>query len=250
MTNPFAAHGITHLSASTLNTFAASPAMFVIEKILKRRQPVGASAHRGTATEAGVAAFLLQEKSVSDAQEIALKEFDRLTALSGDPRRATERDGIPGLVANGIGALRDYGRPTAAQGKIEHWFEGVAVPLIGYYDFKWDDHGILVDLKSQLKLASEINVAHARQIALYKTAFSDNFDARIAYVTPKKHAVYALENSRAHLESLRRIAMACQAFCAVSSNPYDLVAITAPDVTSFYYSDPVARATAYEVYGI
>ena len=240
MNNPFAAFGITHLSASTLNTFAASPAMFVIEKVLKRRQPVGASAHRGTATEAGVAAFLMGNATVAEAQEIALKEFDRLTALSGDPRRATER-ARPELDSHFV-------KQTAALGKIEHWFEGVAVPLIGYYDFKWDDHGILVDLKSQLKLASEINVAHARQVALYVA--DTNYSARIAYVTPKKHAVYQLENARAHLESLRRIAMACQAFCAVSSNPDDLVAITAPDVSSYFFSDPVARATAYEVYGV
>ena len=42
-------------SPSSLNQFAASPAMFVLERILGLRQPVGVPAHRGVAIEDGVA---------------------------------------------------------------------------------------------------------------------------------------------------------------------------------------------------
>ena len=35
-------------SPSSLNLFAASPAMFVMERVLGIRQPVGVPAHRGT----------------------------------------------------------------------------------------------------------------------------------------------------------------------------------------------------------
>jgi hypothetical protein len=36
MTNAFQRHNIDHLSASTINTFARQPALFVLEKLLKR----------------------------------------------------------------------------------------------------------------------------------------------------------------------------------------------------------------------
>ena len=54
MTDPFARHGIDHLSASSCNLFACQPAMWIAERLLRRAAPVGASAHRGTAIEAGV----------------------------------------------------------------------------------------------------------------------------------------------------------------------------------------------------
>ena len=40
-------------------TFAAEPALWVMERLLKMTGPVGAAAHRGTAAEAGIVAGLL-----------------------------------------------------------------------------------------------------------------------------------------------------------------------------------------------
>ena len=51
--NPFDRHGIDHLSVCQLNLWAAAPAIWVMERLLGRRAPVGAAAHRGTAVEAG-----------------------------------------------------------------------------------------------------------------------------------------------------------------------------------------------------
>jgi len=45
-----------HHSASSTRLFCASPAMWVAEKLLGHRQPVGAPAHRGIAVEGGVMA--------------------------------------------------------------------------------------------------------------------------------------------------------------------------------------------------
>ena len=43
-----------HHSASSTSLFCASPAMWVAEKLLGLKQPVGAPAHRGVAVEDGV----------------------------------------------------------------------------------------------------------------------------------------------------------------------------------------------------
>jgi hypothetical protein len=248
--NPFEAHGLEHLSPSTCNLFIASPAMFVLEKVLKRRQPVGAAAHRGTAVEDGIVQGLTKSLSVAEASDIAMQKFHQLTALSGDPRIEKEEKSLAGMVEMGLAELRDYGPPSSTQGKIEYSFEGVAVPMIGFYDMMWEDHGILIDLKTTHALPSKISTNHARQVALYVAAKSNNLDARISYVTPKKAATYRLENINEHIQALHKIALTIQRFLAVSSDPKELVGIVAPDVDSFYFADPMARQAAFDEWGL
>lgn len=249
--NPFETHGIPHLSPSTLNTFAASPAMFVLEKILKQRQPVGAAAHRGTATEAGVVKGLLDPAApLADCVAEAEQVFRQRMALTSDPRADKEADALPGLVEEGLKALRPYGVPTQTQGKVSWNIEGIEVPVIGYFDFFWEQHGIIVDLKSQLALSSSIKTSHARQVALYSAAISDNLDSRLAYVTPKKSAVYALENVREHVRALEQIARTMRRFLSLSTDPHELAGLVCPDLESFYFSPPQARAAAFATWGI
>ena len=123
------------------------------------------------------------------------------------------------------------------------------MPIIGYWDFQWADHGIVVDLKTTEALPSQIKTAHARQVALY-AAVSGNMDARLAYVTPKKRAVYGLENVREHINALKRIAMAVERFLALSDDPEFFVSITSPDLESFYWQTPQARQAAFEIWRI
>lgn len=249
--NPFTPHGITNLSASQINQFAASPALWVLERVLKRRSPVGCAAHRGTACEEGIVAGLQnQELTPEHCAEIALAKFRSLTVLSRDPNREKEQRAIPGIVAEGLKELRPYGIPTQTQGKIEHRFEGVSVPIIGYYDLQYDEHNILIDIKTQLRLAGEIKSGHARQVAIYKVGLGkDNLDARVTYVTDKKAATYQLENHHDHVKALERIALTMQRFVSLSTDPMELVALVAPDYDHFFWNDPTARRNGYEVWG-
>lgn len=253
MKDGFALHGIDHVSASQANLFAAAPALWVMEKLLGHKSAPGCAAHRGTAAERGIEAGLFEPtRPVEDCISIALDEYDRLAALSGDPNKQKERDAIPGIVRTALAELRQYGVPTRPenerQHKIEVRLEDVPVPVIGYLDFLWDGHGILLDLKTQLRLASEIKEPHARQVALYVKAHG-NYQARIAYATPSRIGVYALENAKEHLEALRRIFITMNRFLAVSKDPQELVGIVCPDYGSFYWNDPATRAKGFEIFG-
>ena len=248
--NPFAKYGIEHLSASQCNLFTSSPAMYVMERLLKLRSPVGAAAHRGTAVEAGIAHGLMNGAPLKECQEVAQKEFSRLTALSADPRLDKESAALAGMVDEGLKELLPYGKPTSAQGAIKYHVEGLAVPLIGFYDFAWEQHGILTDLKTTHALPSKISTNHARQVALYRASLGDNMDARITYVTPKKAATYHLENVREHVSALEKIALTIQRFLMISDDPHYLASIIVPDVDSFYFSDPKARQNAFDVWGL
>jgi hypothetical protein len=70
-------------SPSSLNLFAASSAMFVLEKVLGCRHSVGARAHRGAAVEDGATAGLLDpNKPLAECQQVALHKYDVPMALA------------------------------------------------------------------------------------------------------------------------------------------------------------------------
>lgn len=248
--NPFACYGIEHLSPSQCNLFVASPAMYVMERCLKLRSPVGAAAHRGTSVEAGVVHGLLNDAPIEECIEVGKKEFSRLTALSSDPRLEKESVAIGEMVRQGITELGPYGKPSSTQGAIKYYVEGLAVPIIGFYDMEWEKHGILTDLKTTHALPSKISTNHARQVALYCAARGDNLDARVTYVTPKKSATYRIENQREHVSALEKIALTIQRFLSISDDPRHLATLVVPDVDSFYFSDPKARQNAFELWGL
>jgi hypothetical protein len=222
--------------------------MFVLEKILGRRQPVGAPAHRGSAVEDGVTAGLLEpDKPIDDCAAVALRRYDTLMALSQDKRRYEYRDTIPAMVASALKELRPYGVPSECQGFIEWRPDGLRCPIVGYFDYHWAEHNITIDLKTTEKLPSSIKVPHARQTALYVT--SNNADARVTYITPKKHTTYQVENINEHRAALHQIALRCEAFLALSDDPKFFTEITAPDFESFYWSGPPARQIGFEIWG-
>jgi hypothetical protein len=170
-------------------------------------------------------------KPIEECVAVALKKYDAITGLSGDKRRDEYRGTISDMVKSALEELRPYGVPTHTQQFVSWKPEGLTYPIVGYLDYRWEHHGVLVDLKTTEKLPSSIKIPHARQVALYATMTGDNVDARLTYTTPKKRATYQLENTRDHLAALHQIALRCEAFLALSDDPEFFTKITAPDST-------------------
>lgn len=237
-----------HHSPSSLNLFSSCPSMWILEKVIGVRQPVGSPAHRGTAVESGVALGLLDPKASDEAcVSEALGKYDTISALSGDKRREDYRATISSMVMSALQELRPYGTPSHTQGFVEWKPEGLKMPIVGYFDFHWEQHNITVDLKTTEKLPSAVKVSHARQVSLYVT--SNNADPRVSYVTPKKRATYRVDNIDAHRHALHQIALRCEAFLALSDDPAFFTKIIAPDLESFYWNGP-ARQLAFEHWGV
>ena len=78
-------------------------------------------------------------------------------ALIPDDRRDGERALIPGYVEHGLGELRQYGIPSAYQDRVELRLDDVPVPVIGFIDWRFDNHGLIVDLKTSERLPSAIS---------------------------------------------------------------------------------------------
>jgi hypothetical protein len=258
MTNPFERHGIAHLSASSLNLWAAQPALWIMERLLHRKSPTGIPAARGRAVEHGVHVGLVDpKKPAAECAAEAEREFNRETALIGDPRRDEERAKIAGYVLGALAELRQYGIPDGYQERVEISLDGVPVPVIGFIDWRFSQHGLIVDLKTTERHPSEIGNAHGRQGAVYATAHG-NFGMRFAYAKPapgKKdpQQVKVLEMSgddvARHLGALRAIALSLGRFLAVSNDPRELAGLLVPDFDSFWFSDPSVRANGREIFG-
>jgi PD-(D/E)XK nuclease superfamily len=232
-------------SPSSLNRFASSPAMYVLERILGLKQPVSPQAHRGVAVEDGVALGLSNHDStIEDCVDVAYTKYDTLTAMSGDSRREKVREGIHNMILLTLDELRPYGKPSKTQGFIEWKPDGLKFPIVGYYDFFWEDKGIVIDLKTTDKMPSEITIPHAMQVAFY--AMSDNMDARLTYCTPKKCQTYQLENIREHREALLQMALRVERFLSLSDDPEFFKSITVPDLGHYLWNNPAARQLAWE----
>ena len=256
--NPFEQHGLDHLSPSSLNLWAAEPALWVMERLLDRRSPISATAARGRAVEHGIQIGLLDPNMpVGECVAAAEAAFDRDMTLNPDPRREAERANIAGYVGFGLAEMRQYGAPTGYQDKVEIALDGVPVPVLGYVDWRFDQHGLIVDLKTAERLPSAISDSHGRQGVVYARAH-DNYGMRFAYVKPsagKKDnravAVYQMsrEDVQAHLLALTQIAQRLGRFLALSRDPHELAGLLVPDYDRFYWNNAITRANGAAVFG-
>lgn len=248
----FETHGVSHLSASQLNCWINAPSLWILERLLKKRGGMGCAAHRGTAAEAGISAGLFDPSlSHEDCVSVAMPVYDRLTALSGDPKRETERGFIPGMVKQGL-ALREHGLPIRPnegdQHKIEVRLEGVSVPIIGYLDWLYADE--VLDLKTTMRVPSAMSETHLRQASLYKLAHMDK-RVRFFYASDKKSEKHTLtrEQFDASMRQLTLAAQRLERFLGLSTDARELAQIVPHSSESFYFSDATTKANAIEIYG-
>lgn len=185
--------------------------------------------------------------AIPDCVAHALSTFDQLTALLADPSVAKERDGIPGMVTTAIPELRQYGVPQT-QLRIERQIAGMPVPLVGYLDLHWPEHGLTLDIKTTHRIPSEVSTNHARQVGLY--VHGTNHQARVAYCSPKRIAVYELTDTARPVAEAVAIAQRMDRFLAISPDPRVLAALLVPDADHYFYANPIAAAHRREVYGL
>lgn len=242
-------HRLDHLSATSLNAAATQLPIWIMEKLMGRKAPVGCAAHRGSAVESGITVGLFYpDKPIEECQVIAVQKFDLLSALSSDPRKDQERQAVSPTVAQALRELRRYGEPSETNVRIEKPLCEGLPPLIGYIDYGWSNHKITLDLKTTLRLKSDVSPDHGRQVAGY--VMGTDRTGRICYATPSKVAVYEVDRVEERFSELVNIALRLDRFLAISSDPAELAALLIPDTSHFYYNEPQAAAARVEIYGM
>jgi len=219
MTHSFQRFGLEHLSPSSLNLWTASPGLWALRYVGKIKDTGSAAMWRGSAVETGMRA-LLHGLTTDDASMNAHLSFDMNAAGEVSDEIDAERN----LIQPMLDQCQNWQKPSeinATQLRIEHFFDPVPIPVIGYLDFAFE--GVDIDLKSTKALPSKPRAEHVRQVSLYRAARGRA--GGILYVTPKKHAYYEIddESMEIALEELRAAALSLNNFLARCESREDVL---------------------------
>lgn len=243
--NGFELHGIKHVSYSSGSLFMAQPGAWIIRYLYKHRDGGSPRMFGGLAAEHGVHAGLTDD--FADPVEEALKDFNRRTAMKfTHEAKEKERANIKAMVNLALDELRPLGplEDYQEEGYLE--LEGVPVPVKLFTDFTYP--GAVIDLKTTGRMPSKISAPHRRQGALYQQ-YKSNHQIQFLYVTPKKVALYPLEDYEQDLEEIRQCFIRMERFLSLSDDKEELANLVVPDFDSFYWNDPTTREEARRVFG-
>lgn len=236
--NGFERHNIDHLSASSINLWANAPDVWVMQYLHGLRTPMGAAPWRGICIEDAVVAALTGSDAETAIKD-ALAKFDG-RFIVGDEKTTKERDMIEPSVNLALEQLAEYGEPEFPEGgkqekiSITAKGEGWEVPVIGYLDLVFPQHGLVIDLKTTSRLPSSMSAEHRLQRAIYAKA-KGNMAVKFLYVTPKKTALLedgdvmeTLQLAKAQIGRMEKFLLAVD-----KDTARDIVPV---NPTSFYWS--------------
>lgn len=249
--NGFERHGVDHLSASSLNLWASAPDVWIMQYLYGLRTPMGAAPWRGICVEQAVVETLMGG-SEKDAIQKALEKFDA-RFIVGDEKTTKERDMIEPMVQIAVEQLMEFGKPEFPEGekgqeKISITAKGNdwEIPVIGYLDLVYPQHGVVIDLKTTSRLPSSMSAEHVLQRAIYQKA-KGNMAVRFLYVTPKKAVMLEDGDVNETLALAKAQINRLEAFLrAVDKDTARAIVPLNPN--SFYWSG--AEALRKEFYGI
>lgn len=201
--NGFQMHGMEHSSPSSINMFAAAPCAWLAKYLFGHKFKFSLAARAGVIAEDAVVNILANGWTQEKATEEALKAYHKACAFGASDADLKRGEAITGMIDNAISELKQYGQPefteqligTGKQKKIELTCngDGWKLPVIGFLDLDYPKHGLTIDLKTTMRLPSEMSDEHMRQGAIYK-ASKGNHAVRFLYVSGKSFKWHEIEN--------------------------------------------------------
>ena len=190
--NGFEMHGIKHSSISQINKWIGCPSAWVSHYLFNNKGGASPAMWRGIFTEQAVADTITGKMPIDNAIAKAVNDFDNKTMMEFDDGSSIkERSNIQPMTELAVEALEPYGVPdfpedgdqhrVSMKAKGENW----DIEFMGFIDFKFPEHGLIVDLKTTMRMPSIMSTEHQRQRAFYQKS-SGNTAVKFLYVTPKK----------------------------------------------------------------
>jgi hypothetical protein len=187
--NGFEKHGIDHLSASNINLWANAPDVWVMQYLYGKRTAMGPAPWRGICVEDAVVEILLGGKE-TEALDRAMEKFNSRFMIA-DEAIAREADRIAPMVQIAVAELQQYGKPEFPEDERQEKIsitakgDGWSIPVIGFLDLVYPDHGLVIDLKTTGRIPSAMSAEHQLQRAIYAKA-KGNMAVKFLYVSEKK----------------------------------------------------------------
>lgn len=234
MTDPFFKHGISHLSPSSINTYAAEPAYWSWKYLLGHTDTAGAAAWRGSAVEAGLDHWLFK-RDKGAAQKAALDRFEFEAMGDLDEKVDKQRILIFPMLDMAMDAIDREDPPTVRQFDIKYWVDGIEVPIVGRIDYEWPELGI--DLKTVQRMPRHVPEYHGRQIAVYQAARKKPY--QLLYVSEKTAIMRPLpqEEHDRYLKQITWYANKIRSVLATFDDKLELARMYPPKFDSFYWNE-------------
>ncbi len=252
----FELHGIDHSSPSSVNMWSEAPCAWVAKYLYGKKFNFSLAAKAGVLVEDAVVSVLARGMTAAAAIEQAVAEYNRASVFGCSDGEQKRGAAIPLMIELTLEELAQYGEPEfetdvvkgIAQKKIEVMCNGGEwkLPLIGYLDFHFPKHGVVVDLKTTMRLPSEMSRGHLRQGSVYKQAMG-NHAVRFLYVTGKGCKWHDIEDHAAVLSEIKAILIRQESFLRLGAK--DVLRSVVPVMSgSYYWSDDAD--TRKELYGV
>jgi hypothetical protein len=255
MQNGFELHNQSHTSASSINLWANAPHMWCAQYLFGKRSEFGAAAKCGVLVEDAITNVLARGFTAEYAISSALGEYNKFIALSATDSDKKRAEALPGMIELGLEALKPYGAPEfdvepitgkLKQKKVEIVCngDGWSLPVVGYLDYYFPAHGVVVDLKTTQRMPSEMSDSHKRQACIYQHAMG-NQGVKFLYVTGKKSQMFDCGDVKETLAEIKAILNRQEAFLRLGDK--ELLRSIVPVNTETFYND---ASITKELYGI
>lgn len=243
--NPFEAHGVDHLSPSSINQFISSPCHWLM-KVAGHKTQTNPAMWRGTAVDEGVCHTIFDDTSLEDKQStsrmIALQAFEREQKFSSfqDEDKATkEYDSLIDYVNVAVLCYNNVGKkPEAVQKKVELQFEELPIPIIGYIDVSYDDH--IRDIKTVGRAVNVVPSNISRQLSVYAHAEKKPAFADFVNVTKTKGSyvdTHEITDVEKHIGVVKKVAYAMMNMLSYSNDIRTVASLLYPDFEHWMWSD-------------
>lgn len=264
--NGFQMHGLSRISVSQINKFREAPDAWACQYLGGAKFSVGWAAIQGFAVEAGVEWGVFNGVDTPECVEKTIEQLKERSQLFSNRAEELEKR-IPivtQMVENALEQLMPLGPPEMpAKGERQH---SVGIPvrfapgdngtidLIGYLDFYYPQHNLVVDLKTTSKAPSKWSLAHGIQAAVYQRAVKSMTGTEptvkfLYCLTRKKDPYLWLEMQEAdyYLAQFKRTVTQLEKLLSLSNDSRDIIAALPHNPDSFYWSD--AQEVSQQFYG-
>ena len=253
-TNGFTQHEIKHISPSNVALFRNATDQWVLRYLMKEKFSVGWAAHQGSSVEAGVDYGVFNGVTADECVEIACDRLMDLTKFRHDFAEQWEKKSklVDRMVRTALEQLMPLGKPALpARGSKQHGVEinarfregeGGTVKCIGYLDFWYPEHNLVVDLKTTSKAPSGFSLDHGIQATIYKKAVGSNPDVKFLYCLTRIKDPYMwleLEDEQANkfLKIFKHNVIQMENFLSLSDDKEKLQKSVPYNPSTFYWSD-------------
>ena len=243
--NPFEAHGVEHLSPSSINQFISSPCHWLM-KVAGHKIQSNPAMWRGTAVDEGVCASIFDDDSLENKQDkarmIARQSFTReedfakhdVDRLKADK----EYEKLNNYVDVAVLCYDNIGKkPLETQKKVEVEFEELPIPIIGFIDVLYDDH--LRDIKTMGRFTDKVPSNISRQLSVYAYAEKKPAFADFVFTNTKGSHVdsHEITDVDKHIGVVKKVAYSMMNVLSYSDDIRTVASLMYPDFDHWMWSD-------------